>query len=156
MTGFSWSAQSANFNALPAVQLAKRHVVEPFPASMSSCPYLNGVKAGNRCMLDELNRLRADEYLLELLKHYASLGEVDREAWQDRVMNHQAVDCTALVRLHGDLLAFEWIEQNTGILVNAREGHMPSCYRVTTAGLRALKRARSREEEDDERQFMAA
>jgi hypothetical protein len=101
-------------------------------------------------MFDDLDRLRAHENLLELLKHYAALGEADREAWQDRVMVRESVDPEELVRLHGELLAFEWIEQNTGILIDPRDGVLPQCYRVTTAGLRALKRVRSRDEDYEE------
>jgi hypothetical protein len=107
-------------------------------------------------MIDELDRLRADANLVELLKHYAALGEADREAWHDRVMERDGVDRAELIRLHGELLAFEWIEQNTGILVNARDGHVPGCYRITGAGLRALKRARSQDEDDEDGQLRAA
>lgn len=107
-------------------------------------------------MFDELDRLRADENLLELLKHYAALGDPDREAWQDRAMECAGVDRAELVRLHGELLAFEWIQQNTGTVVNMRDGQVPGCYRITTAGLRALKRARSREDDDEEWQPRAA
>jgi hypothetical protein len=101
-------------------------------------------------MTDELDRLHADKNLIDLLDHYAAPGEIDREAWQDRVMERAGMDRAALVRLHGELLAFEWIEQNTGIIVNPREGHVASCYRVTAAGLRALKRARNRDDEEED------
>jgi hypothetical protein len=48
----------------------------------------------------------------------------------------------ALVRLHGELLAYGWLEQNTGA-VSASRGAPPACYRVTAAGLRALKESQS-------------
>jgi hypothetical protein len=107
-------------------------------------------------MFDELDRLRANKSLTELLKHYASLGENDREAWQDRVMEREGADGAEIARLHGELLAFEWIEQNTGILVSLLDGRLPACYRITGAGLRALKRARRRDEDDEEHPSRAA
>jgi hypothetical protein len=107
-------------------------------------------------MFDELDRLRADESLRRLLEHYADRGAVDREAWQDRVMPSDGWSASDLVRLHGELLAQEWIEQNTGILPIVRPGALPQCYRVTAAGFRALKKSRQRDEEEAEPHSRAA
>lgn len=79
-------------------------------------------------MFDEMDRLRDSAPLRELLGHYASLAAPDRQAWQDR---HSSGDRREVTRLHGELIAFGWVEQNTGF--------MPGGYRVTSAGLRALK-----------------
>ena len=38
-----------------------------------------------------------------------------------------------MAKLHGELLAFAWIEQNTGVV--------PACYRITLDGWRAIKQA---------------
>lgn len=62
-------------------------------------------------MTDEVDRLRAKPNLLLLLTHYANLG---REAWQDRLMTMEGVEAPELSKLHGELIAFSWIDQNTG------------------------------------------
>jgi hypothetical protein len=41
------------------------------------------------------------------------------------------------------LIAFGWVEQNTGNTTPLKPGTVAACYRVTAAGLRCLKRARS-------------
>jgi hypothetical protein len=87
-------------------------------------------------MTDELDRLRNKPNLLLLLKHYADLG---RETWQDRLMAMEGVESPELSKLHGELIAFCWIEQNTGVFFVLRAGAVPNCYRVTLAGLRALQ-----------------
>jgi hypothetical protein len=46
------------------------------------------------------------------------------------------------VRLHGELLAYGWLEQNTGV-VSASSGAPPACYRVTAVGLRALRESQA-------------
>ena len=87
-------------------------------------------------------RLRQSEALARLLTPYAELGAADREAWQDRRMGLDGVEPRDLVRLHGQLLARGWVEQNTGATPVLRPGALAACYRVTAAGLRALRQAR--------------
>jgi hypothetical protein len=87
-------------------------------------------------------RLREGEALARLLTHYADLGTADREAWQDRQMGLEGAEPRELVRLHGQLLARGWLEQNTGATSVPRPGVVAACYRVTVAGLRALRQAR--------------
>ena len=94
-------------------------------------------------MLDEMDRLCGVKGLSDLLDHYARLGAPDRQAWQDRLARLEAVEPRELVRLHGELLAYGWLEQNTGATPVLERGAAPQCYRVTPAGLRALKQARS-------------
>jgi hypothetical protein len=94
-------------------------------------------------MFDELERLCGSEGLRALLGHYAERGRADRQAWQDRVLEADGLGPRELTRLHGELLAFGWVEQNTGSAPGARPGEAPACYRVTPAGLRALRRART-------------
>jgi hypothetical protein len=91
-------------------------------------------------MFDELDRLREAKELHDLLSHYAAAGSADRQAWQDRLAELPGLDARHLARLHGDLLAYGWVEQNTGATAPAASpGTAPSCYRVTPAGVRALK-----------------
>jgi len=90
-------------------------------------------------MFDEPQRLRDSRDLYRLLDHYARLAAGDPEAWHDRLMELQGVQSKDLVRLHGELLAHDWIEQNTGILPVLKIGTVPGCYRVTAAGHRALR-----------------
>jgi hypothetical protein len=86
--------------------------------------------------------LRQSKTLARLLTHYADLGAADREAWQDRLMDLEGAEPRDLVRLHGQLIASGWIEQNTGVTSVLKPGVVAACYRVTAAGLRALRQAR--------------
>ena len=94
-------------------------------------------------MFDEMDRLRDDNALFALLSHYAALGAPDRQVWQDRLLQLGGVEGKHLVRLHGELLAYGWLEQNTGLTPVLRRGEAPACYRITTGGLRALKQLRA-------------
>ena len=94
-------------------------------------------------------RLREGEALARLLTHYADLGAADREAWQDRRMDLEGAEPRDLVRLHGQLIACGWLEQNTGATPMLKAGVVAACYRVTAAGLRALRQARDGDAEDD-------
>jgi hypothetical protein len=101
-------------------------------------------------MFEELEQLRADAHLFGLLSHYAELGVPDREAWQDRLMALAGVEGKELSRLHGELIAYGWVEQNTGATPVLKPGVVAACYRITTAGQRALKRPRTeRSAEED-------
>jgi hypothetical protein len=85
-------------------------------------------------MFDELGRLASDLKLKELLEHYGALGALNRELWQPRLSLIEGVDDRGLSRLFGVLIAFGWIEQDTG---------GPGCsYRITASGQRALRRVR--------------
>ena len=97
-------------------------------------------------MFDEMERLREVKELAALLAHYAERAALDRLVWQDRVQEMDGVAARDLVKLHGELIAYGWLEQNTGATpAGARSGDRapagvaPACYRSTPAGLRALK-----------------
>jgi hypothetical protein len=107
-------------------------------------------------MFDELDHLRQSAELLRLLTHYAELGAADREVWHDRLMRMDGLEPRDLVRLHGELIAFGWIEQNTGITPAPKPGTVAGCYRVTTAGLRALKLAQAPRTDDEDANAEAA
>lgn len=96
-------------------------------------------------MFDEMDRLHEEKDLCQLLQRYHDLARPDRQAWQDRVQELEGIEPRVLVRLHGELLAHAWIEQNTGLTPNARRGLTPSCYRITAAGIKALKQLRAEE-----------
>jgi hypothetical protein len=93
-------------------------------------------------MFDELERLCNGPELQLLLARYAE-GAADRETWQDRLMHIEGLDARGGVKLHGELLAYGWVEQNTGNTPVLRSGEAPCSYRITSAGLRALRQARS-------------
>jgi hypothetical protein len=95
-----------------------------------------------RPMFDELDRLRKCPNLFGLLTHYANLGEPNREAWQPRLMEMDGVEPGGLSKSHGELLAFGWVEQNTG--------QVPICYRITLAGIKALRQAHATKDEEDD------
>ena len=80
---------------------------------------------------DDLDRLRNNQHLLVLLSHYADLGKENRSIWQSRLKEMVGLDSSQMSKLHGDLLAFEWIELNTG--------HIPTSYRITPSGVRAVR-----------------
>jgi hypothetical protein len=90
-------------------------------------------------MEDAIDRLRACAALRALLAHYATAA--DPTAWQDRLMQLDGVASQELVGLHGALLANEWLEQNTGVVVKVVPGLVPGCYRATRAGHKALAAA---------------
>ena len=106
---------------------------------------------GTEALSDGWPRLREGEALARLLTHYADLGTADREAWQDRRMDLEGVEPRELVRLHGQLLARGWLEQNTGATPVLKPGAVAACYRVTAAGLRALRQARNDDLQEDDR-----
>lgn len=107
-------------------------------------------------MSDEVQRLRTNGELFRLLTHYAKAGVTDREAWQDRLMQMAGVAPRDLVALHGELIAFDWIAQNTGITPVGKPGVVAQCYRITAAGLRALRRTCLDEDEEDDNDGQAA
>lgn len=91
-------------------------------------------------MLDFSVRLRENAHLLALLSHYARPGAEDRTAWRDRVMRMDGVEPQQLTVLHGELIAFDWVEQNTGDARRSAGGALAACYRVTPHGLREFQR----------------
>jgi len=93
-------------------------------------------------MFDEFERLCQTQPLLHLLGHYAELGAGDRETWQDRLMALDGVAARELSRLHGELIAYGWVEQNTGTTPVLKPGVAACCYRITSAGLKTFKLAK--------------
>jgi hypothetical protein len=91
-------------------------------------------------MLDDLLRLREYPHLLALLSHYAEQGSKDRATWRDRLMQMEGVEPKQLSALHGELIAFDWIEQNTGQASPMKDGVLANCYRITLNGLREYRR----------------
>lgn len=100
-------------------------------------------------MLDFSMRLREGPNLLSLLSHYALAGSEDRTTWQDRLMQMEGVEPPGLTALHGQLIAFDWIEQNTGQALLRPDGTLSACYRITQNGLRELRRIQGVEVVED-------
>jgi hypothetical protein len=107
-------------------------------------------------MFDEFQRLCETRALFRLLAHYAEAGARDRETWQDRVMSLDGVSARELSRLHGELIAYGWVEQNTGTTPVLKPGVAASCYRVTSAGLKTFKLARKQQAEAEQLEEVAA
>ena len=82
-------------------------------------------------MSDELQTLTASESLHHLLTYYVERTLPDRQIWHDRLMRLDRCEPRDLSKLHGRLMAFGWLEQNTGVL--------PACYRATRGGIKALE-----------------
>ncbi len=91
---------------------------------------------------DEADRLSESDSLQSLLAHYADLAAEDRQTWHARLAELPEPGDEPLVGLYGELLAYGWLEQNTG---HTELGEQPleRCYRITPAGLRALRAART-------------
>src|SRR5579862_7513088 len=105
---------------------------------------------GDEPMLDEMQRLGESEPLRRLLDQYAAKGVDDRMIWQDRLMELESVTAGELSRLHGGLLAAEWVEMNVGFASGKLPGGVAACYRITVAGLRAWKRTQGGFHVEDE------
>ncbi|MBN9521475.1 hypothetical protein J0H58_23635 [bacterium] len=91
-------------------------------------------------MFDFSVRLRDNPPLLALLEHYVRAGAGERLEWLDRVMALDGVEPRGLTTLHGELIAFGWVEQNTGHVALRPDGALAACYRVTPHGLREFRR----------------
>lgn len=100
-------------------------------------------------MRDEIHQLCEDAHLVQLLQIYCLNSSEDRDAWLDRCMALEGVEPVQLRQLHGFLIAFGWLEQNSGQVPVAKPDACPQCYRTTAAGRRALKQHRSRDEDAD-------
>jgi hypothetical protein len=96
-------------------------------------------------MFDDLERLRTSEPLRRLLAHYGQLAEPERSVWQDRPMAMDGGEARELAKLHGLLIAMDWVELKSGQITVLIPGAVPACYRVTGAGLRALRRLQVRD-----------
>jgi hypothetical protein len=107
-------------------------------------------------MSEDVDRLRDEESIRLLLAHYVDLGAGDREAWQDRLMELDDLEPQVLARLHGELLAYGWLEMNVGVPPAMRSGVVPQCYRATGAGRRAVKAMNAGADESDEPEARAA
>jgi hypothetical protein len=91
-------------------------------------------------MFDESQHLQENPHLLALLSHYAQQGTEERATWRDRLMQMEGVEPKQLSVLHGDLIAFDWIEQNMGQAICRPDGTLSACYRITLNGLREHRR----------------
>lgn len=90
---------------------------------------------------EDIQLLRDNRHLQQLLTHYAELGKQDRKIWQPRLMAMDGLAPAQITKLHGELLAFEWVEQDTGAL--------RASYRVTPSGVRSLKQAIQGSDDED-------
>jgi hypothetical protein len=84
-------------------------------------------------VFNEIDHLNECALLLALLTHYADLAAPDRHIWHARKMPADGADARELTRLHGELIAYGWLEINLD--------EVTACYRATTAGLRARRHA---------------
>ena len=100
-------------------------------------------------MFDFPKCLEENTHLRFLLSHYAQLGAEDRTIWQDRLMQMEGVDRAQMTVLHGELIANDWIEQNTGRAQLRPDGTLSACYRITLHGLREFRRVHGVEATED-------
>jgi hypothetical protein len=54
-------------------------------------------------------------------------------------MKMEGIDSSQLTTLHGELIAFDCVEQNTGHAKLSQDGTITACYRITQHGLREFR-----------------
>ena len=101
-------------------------------------------------MLDDLDRLRQRPALTQLLSHYSEVGSIDREAWQVRCTALEGVNAKGLTWLHGELIAFAWIELAISHGQASDGSAFAKCYRITNSGVRALRRVTNGRSDGDD------
>lgn len=80
-----------------------------------------------------------DNFKQLLIKYFKELPE-ERQQWQPRVMEVSGVEQKELTYLHGMLIAYGWIEQNSGYLDQLeRAEQVVGCYRITSLGTREVR-----------------
>lgn len=99
-------------------------------------PFVRGTPTMNT---DDRYQLLLATHLRELLTIYVQAGESDSKKWHDRVMTLNDATPLELARWHGQLLAADWIEQQTGNSPRWVPGEVPDCYRATPAGQRIIQ-----------------
>jgi hypothetical protein len=57
-------------------------------------------------------------------------GSEDRATWRDHLMQMEGVEPKQQSALHGELIAFDWIEQNTGANDRPSGWNASACYRA--------------------------
>lgn len=107
-------------------------------------------------MYNELERLRDSAPLQLLLGHYAEPGAAAPGEWQDRAVDLPGVEPRLLSRLHGQLLAHGWVEQDTYQPTSPEAQPHRTRYRITEAGLQASKQALCGQTQGDVLAGMAA
>lgn len=90
-------------------------------------------------MINELERLRDNPQLQLLLGYYAEAGVTAPGEWLDRVMALPGVEVRHMSRLHGQLIAHDWLEHEADRTAIASVAVSRARYRVTEAGLQASK-----------------
>jgi hypothetical protein len=81
-----------------------------------------------------------DPRMVALLKHYAPSTAEERDRWHERVGEWPGASERDLARVHGDLIAADWLEWG----LHNCEGR----YRVTAAGRSALRRIQNQQVEN--------
>ena len=90
-------------------------------------------------MFDEIEHLRDNSKLFQLLSYYVQAAEMNPEIFQDRLMVLEGVESKEMARMHGQLLAQNWIEPNSIAVPVVEGGTVPYCYRATRAGVRVFR-----------------
>ena len=107
-------------------------------------------------MYNELERLRDNAPLQLLLGHYAEPGVAAPGEWQDRAIELPGVESRLLSRLHGQLLAHGWVEQDTYHPSSPGAQPYRTRYRITEPGLQASKQVLCGQTQGDVLSGMAA
>jgi hypothetical protein len=91
-------------------------------------------------VLGSAELLLEDAPLRDLLAWYGDLHAARPDAaWHDRRAELPHVDAAGLSRLHGDLIAFGWIDIRISPEALATPGEIRSACQITREGIRALK-----------------
>ncbi|MFZ9792714.1 MAG: hypothetical protein ACO3GX_09980 [Gemmataceae bacterium] len=80
------------------------------------------------------------DLIKSLLMRYYRPSSEERSAWQARVMELEGATSNEITKMHGELIAQGWIEQNLETILGRDGGSfLQSSYRITPSGVRTTK-----------------
>ena len=80
------------------------------------------------------------DLIKNLLMRYYRPSSEERSVWQARVMELEGATSNEITKMHGELIAQGWIEQNLETILGRDGGSfLQSSYRITPSGVRTTK-----------------
>lgn len=87
-----------------------------------------------------MSESQGTDLIKNLLMRYYKPSADERLIWQARVMELDGATSNEITKMHGELLAQGWIEQNLeSILCKESGSFLHSSYRITSSGVRTTK-----------------
>jgi hypothetical protein len=89
-----------------------------------------------------VDRLRDHRALRELLAFYVSVSERHKTVeWHDRLMELAGISEAELTALHGELIAWGWLDCRIGHDSFSQPGKLSRCYKATREGAKLLRQS---------------